>query len=749
MKGLILYVTLFTSHVLLAQYNKNIPQPNLNTTFTGDVVYDIPMNYTLSGPVSAITVNPLNSQHIIVAAETGGLFETVNAGTSTRKWKFLPGITEHEITDVLITPAAGGHHVWMTMSNTFHNYKGPLIFRRETNGNWTKVFINGGSTTAAQAAYRVIYNPYTQKVYACGDFGIAEISKPSGTITAPDTNWNTRLTTIPRVRRYIAMEVLQNGTIVSMNDVGLHVLPAGSATWQLKVSGLTANQENHRFKLATDAGRQIILAVENMDASNKFRIHASSDNASSFSVIGGAEAPYNLSGAGGFPSTFCHFDPVQKSLTVYLSNRFEMYFASANGNNSAEALTSFIRNPRPPWTTKFTGLESGHPDFRHMVILNKGVSPEKMILTSDGGVHIADIDRTKTPTQYAWKTENMQSGLKTLQVTSVTGKESSIYFATWHDAFGASLDLGRTFVNGPAGEGIVLKKQGLPGNLDDRIFVTDGTGSQIRNSHVIFNIPGSTLNTPWNDPPNKFTSGSVPGPVFISRDTYIQQAGADGSSASGTTWYQTNNAGASWNPVLNSPLRRFGPNSGISLNPSNRNEFSVFVPVLNGSQLKIQRLRKPQTGPWVLTTIDLPNGLGALNLGNIFNGVFSSNPFDENQLLACDGSSGQLISSPNSGGTWTPVTSFNSFFNGTNKPNLRSTKGYFSITTISHSPFRNGIILVGTMSQGLFLSKNGGTSWIPLNNPGILLPTEVYWANENTAFVACYGRGLMKVGLRL
>lgn len=712
-------------------------------------VFDIPMNYTYTGPVSAMSINPLNAQHIVIAGEGGGLFETRNAGSAVRNWKHLDEFMEHEVMDVLITPAAGGTNTWAACSNSFYKVKGPLLWRKNTDGQWVQVIFSSNTFSSPLQTYRVIYNSLNQKIYACGSFGVAIISKSSGGLTSPDINWKTQLISGPSGTSIYSLDILENGTIVAGCSRGVFALDSSLLNWRILNSELKFTEAGQRFCIHSDANRKIITVLGYNELTKEFKVYSTIDNGlslQSFQTISNRLVP----GAGGLTSIYPEYNISGKNLKIYVSNRFEINYASQNGNTIHEALRSMQFNASLSWSSKISGNEIGHADTRQIAFLTQGVFPPKCVVTSDGGFHIADIKPNKSIQDLSWVTENTESGLKSIQLTSVTGKNSEVFFATWHNGFGASLDKCNKFYNGPSGEGIVLSKQGILNNWDDRIFVTDGIGSQIRNSHIIFNIPGSTLDVNWNSPPNDFPSGDKPGPIYITGNTYIQQTNST-LGANKFDWNLTTTAGKKWVVVGTSEFRRYGVTTGIGIQKNNPGKYSIYVPVLDGVTIRLCKIDNPVN--LAGATISKPElrslsgGIANLDLGNTRNAVFSVNPFNSKELLACESNSGDLRSSLDGGNNWTPIKSFNSFYDNSDEPSLKSSAGYNSISVISYSPFTNGHVIIGTLSQGLYFSKDGGTNWIKLNNPGVLMCTGIHWISANEITVGTYGRGLFKINI--
>ena len=128
----------------------------------------------------------------------------------------------------------------------------------------------------------------------------------------------------------------------------------------------------------------------------------------------------------------------------------------------------------------------------------------------------------------------------------------------------------------------------------------------------------------------------------------------------------------------------------------------------------------------------------------LYNPVVAVNSANPLHLIAAEESSGFLKSSRDGGNSWTEVSGFNSLYRSMNGM-PKSSGGNHSIWSISFSPFDPDVVIVGTVSKGLFLSLDGGNSWGALSNPGIFMPTSFFWKSPTEVIVSTYGRGLFTI----
>src|SRR5205814_1143196 len=94
--------------------------------------------------------------------------------------------------------------------------------------------------------------------------------------------------------------------------------------------------------------------------------------------------------------------------------------------------------------------------------------------------------------------------------------------------------------------------------------------------------------------------------------------------------------------------------------------------------------------------------------------VFGVDPSDPNHLIAADYGAGNMKSSRDGGNTWsvdpqltTQVTGSGAFRFGLD--------GFPLVSAIGWDPENSCHILIGTVQNGVFRSKNGGRTWTPID----------------------------------
>ena len=135
-----------------------------------------------------------------------------------------------------------------------------------------------------------------------------------------------------------------------------------------------------------------------------------------------------------------------------------------------------------------------------------------------------------------------------------------------------------------------------------------------------------------------------------------------------------------------------------------------------------------------------------MSVGAIETAVVTVSPFDHKRMIGVEFSTGKLKRSLDGGNNWTELNSFATLYRSTGCQ-LRSAAGTHSIKALSYSPYDPDWVLLATLTEGVYLSKDNGSTWRKLNNPGILIPTFFYWHSAGRAYLATYGRGIFGINL--
>lgn len=745
MKTAILLSVLILQHFSFAQIPTGI-SPDRPGIVTREFITDISMNYPFCGRLSAIAVNPLSSQHIIVAGESGGLFETKNAGGSSRKWSHLSAFNQQAIQDILLLPVPGGIETYITTAAVYYTYTSPLIWKRNKEGVFSKIVFTGAANMLPEGktkTYRVIQKSTgSAQLIACGDYGLA-YTDDSGT-------W--RIKDGPGNQPVYAVAVMSDGSVLAGTRSGIYRAGLITDPWVLASARVSFNDGNDRFALKTDLQQSI--AVASVVEGSGYRVYGTTDGGRTWEAFltRASDAPM----AGGYNSVYPDYDAVTKRLTVYASNRFQVDYVTASGRSAPELLRTCVRDRSLEWKGQLNSSNICHSDTRQIVFLRQGVYPEKMVITSDGGFHIANIKTGTGPEGFNWVTENTSSGLKALQVYNITGHDGKFYFGTHDNGFGASVDGGHTFTTKAntrtcdfGGEGSVVPMYGTGRSSTDQTIVLPSL--DVYPDKFIFGI-GTAAGVTWQSP----TSGWGC-PIFLNGTTYIQ----DAKPAEGMTthpWKKSVNNGRDWTnlPVANY-LRTGNLRHGFGVSGSSTtsagSKYAMYLTLVGPGKTILGKLNDVtgSSPSWSYPALNgLEDGVAVFGSQFMWESVYAVNPDNARHLLAVEQKTGKLKTSTDGGENWSEVTSFHTAYTAGRAVTYKSNSGgpnNNSITMVSYCPWDGNKILVGTDSEGVFYSKDAGRTWRKLNNPGIFMVSGVYWPSASKAFIASYGRGIFRLDL--
>ncbi|MEA2342087.1 MAG: hypothetical protein QOF63_256 [Thermoanaerobaculia bacterium] len=179
-------------------------------------------------------------------------------------------------------------------------------------------------------------------------------------------------------------------------------------------------------------------------------------------------------------------------------------------------------------------------------------------------------------------------------------------------------------------------------------------------------------------------------------------------------------------------------------------DFLVKMNVTDGNVIRSAAMR--DFGP----SVTVGEGVRALKMSgtgsvahsgyNLFEPVWAVKPDDERVLIAAETVNGRMMMSTDGGDDWTDLPELTDLV--TNKGALQFQSAFnrppeAQVTTIAFDPYDTNHIVVGTMSAGLFHSRNGGASWLRVrSSDAIPNITSVAFSEDRTVWIGSGGRGL-------
>lgn len=732
-----------------------------NRLSASPTVTPVTMNFPMNGRIAAIAVNPANPNQVLVAGESGGVFECNNFLSSTRTWTHHSNFGQHNVTSLLWTATVG---VWATTMNTYDNQATPLIWQRVPGGNWQPATFTASTRLRSNEidAYKIVKSKVNNDLYAIGGFGVAY--KP-----ATSSEWQ-----VVCDNRFglVSIETMSNGSLIGLGTNGIFRSSAESKgrSWTpvMVIPGSWTLPVIQTHSLATDQNGDVAVACRKIDQFKTLQLYATADTGYTWQNFatpcsgnildrGGNEVS-----AGGYLNTTLFYNNMSRQLEIYLSNELKAFYGYAPGINAVAALRAAITNTAFGWLPNPSGYTAGHDDIRQCVIVPSSAG-RKIILTSDGGLHHADMNNSALE-RLNWVTEGTNSGLNALQLFGLTGNGRDFIIGTMDNSFGYTnaLDLS-TWEIGGGNEGWVVNRRGLwPFEYSPQTIVWSETPGLVPYStgfrlYEGCRFEGSSL---FNSP-----SGSGWGsPIWLGGGIFIH----DARPAAGQVtfpWKISKDNGCSW---LDLPAAQYvrvgGPGDGFStaLQPAHVGEnvyHSIWLTVgmrkgnPPNDTLIIGRLENPggrssmPIATWQYPfMLGLRGGIALVGSQFLFRPVFAVNPNDPQHLLAVEKSTGYLKMSRNGGHNWVEAGDFRSVYERTGGQ-FFSNRGSFAIWSVAFSPFDPDVALVGTVSKGIFASTDGGNTWRQLPHSGVFMPVSYFWRTPQEVIVATYGRGLFIVRL--
>ncbi len=715
------------------------------------------MDYYAAGRISAICVNPSNPNHVIVSGETGGLFETTNARSTTRSWTHLRDFDEFSVTDILILPLSdGGSEVYVTCSDSYKNpaTPTPLIYMRSASGgrSWTRVGFSASTNIAKEirSAYRLVKSKTDNTIYAAGKFGIFQ--KPEGSAI-----WS-RLG-MPPGSGVTALEAMSDGTLIvgveSGLSSGVYYSPDNGTHWHPAVcpSPLPSfrNSITQRFALKADASGQIVMLSKYTGSG--VQLFGSVDYGRSWTAFrnqwgtGWVASRIPGGGAGGFESILPVFNTSRNRLEIYVSNAENIFYGYSSGTTAQAALTNALNNATFPWQPGVTysggvGFNAGHEDTRQLIFLEG--TPRKMGITSDGGISFQNIT-SDNPETFPWVLENSNTGLNALQAYNVTGSGRELYFGTQDNSYGYNSNGdGRVWSAGGGKEGYVLNRQGVGYDNPWTLYGLQANFGKMTGNFIDVN-DCSPAGSPgrWNAP-----TGPGRGiPIWFGAGIYIQDDGP--APGGGSSWKITYDNGCTWSNMPNSTFPR-GAGEKAFFSSTANSPFNMIVTLNNSGTTVIGRFANPlNTDPantWQYPSMSgLTGGIAVVGRDFLTNPVLAVNPNDPQHMIACESSTGKLKIIRAGSSTWTEVSTFTAAYEDRGRYSLKSTTGNVGIWSIDFSPYDPQIVLLGTVARGLFISRDGGNNWTRLNFEGLFQPTDFHWKSPQEVIVSTNARGLFRI----
>jgi hypothetical protein len=759
------------------------------------------------GRVQSITVNPTNSDYIIVANQFGGLWKTTNRG---RNWFHVDTLPSVFVRDVVYAP--DGNTVIATVARDNRVINGGGIWvSRDWGESWIKVdsgdphlfrFPDGSRLPNMDrvpdriSAYGISYAPDDRNmVYVGTDYGVA-VSTDNGTtwfhkmLEAVSPVWGDPL---PKMQNsVISILALPNNKAIALSGTGVY-----------RIDERYVQNTPWNWRRIRDGNfiYQWYLSCKNIDVSpldsNKVFILQDYHNLILYNVSAGISVPIPL------PPPPPVLDPGTGRQRVVNGRRvwYEARGPFVRVSRSLKSVSSIdmwvgqgydllkwtytydelesIANPDPgfqatvvdeSWWNRIAKLGNGqgiHVDSGYLGLDNNKLP---ILYGSDGGLFLPSDTEGTTSTWTGIATG--QRGTNSFQISDLAGTnirspagetQTLLYFTTQDNNIWSSLDNGNNWPNADSPEGSWLQvRKDATSETEVRVAYTRISGrpddyyrfadARLRNSR----IPDGGLDKmidAYYISPNRWiryrdSAGAPQREIYVSYDNgenWRKRAEVYHNHEGGFAV-----SGDSSNPVIYTPIK-------ASRTLQNQRK---IIGLLKLTDMFPRGLESPLAALPVSTFNDqtdpspfiyLPNdgSLGVRATEFDYHAVYGVNPNNPYHIIAPDIYSGEVkVSrmSPTGGVSWT--TDENLTRAVTKNGELLLYGGdewHMQVTQISFDPYHPNVILVGTRDAGIIVEEQNGDTWTIPNSELILYITNFFFRRNNIVFVSSYGRGLWKI----
>ncbi|MDQ2768712.1 MAG: hypothetical protein M3Y30_16345 [Gemmatimonadota bacterium] len=674
-----------------------------------------PPRVSQGGRAVSIAVAQSDAKRIVVASESGGLFQTYNGGVSFLHLDAFPTFAPVDVSIASLDI----NTIIATARRDYRTQSGGGIWRSANGGaSWTRPAGWPPAITATcpdrPQAYGISHMPLTRTFYVATDCGIA-VSTDNGASFSFMVLDPLR----PRIRSVL---VLNRSTGVASDDSTLWFVSGG--IWQRASGGPISGGEFAIHGLTSPwwTGSSIFY-------------HAGRDRAVYFSMDAGAtwQEMQTLPHGGGREKVLrvgrgldgdpTHFD-------VYFGDGFALWrqavTISVPGGSNAWRRPDHVDHEDPADVAFTPGFEV------------------PLMLASDGGVHLTpDSGRTWKLTGVAY------GGFTALQIGEMTGRavggdhpHLDLYYGTQDNDIKGSSDGGHTWDGSIAHEGAFLQADAAnPAHVDGPV-----TGRNCGPCTLFVVQPhlGSTANPPaFHTAPDGNAANIADPPFQLIASSYLQDVPSMAPTPS-FDFFLTSNSGDNWAPAFSLPTKPLGAVkfAGDLTNPV------AYIGVTGTSTVGLFRVDNV-TGQATVRRADSTGilSLAQLNTGQASYTVFGVDPSNANHLLAPDVLTNTMKASTDGGLHWFAYDPLTVAVTDTGRF-LVSVNGSPSVSAIAWDPTNSCHILVGTMQNGILRSTDGGLTWRRvLNSAFATYITSFFFPPTGSIWMSTYGRGLWTVNV--
>ncbi len=723
--------------------------PDLEDSFAG-----IPLN---GGRTQAVTVDPTNRRHIIIATQFGGLWKTTNGGA---RWRHVRRLQAVFVNDVQFAP--DGRTVIATLSRDNRTVNGGGIYvSRDAGNTWSRpptgVVASDARTPARGGAYGVDFDRDDPETWYVGtDFGIAR-SDDNGASWQHFKVASTDTVSAARDQdRAMAVLALGNGVVLAMLNGGIYRSDTSGSMWR--------EIRDESFAFYNWVGFNKMERERNGPAAFILK-----DYTTLYYYEPGPDAWTTLAlpAGGGSRSPFVR---VSKAPVLELPFGIELdlfpWFSTIWVGQGVRAIAALTASPA---TTKALAagdwVVHGRGDGIHDDTGDLGVAGDlrPVMLGTDGGVFVPTSGQVT-----AWQSGAPDgSRFNSLQITDLAGTntdsddsdlETTLYFSTQDNAIWSSNDNGRSWPRSDCSEGF---------HVEVREVATTGAPITVGYGKIgcgpSENMYSDAFLANQRAVPNMDAGGGTLDAMFqafyLLPGHWIRSRAGDPGAGRNPGIYVSSNDGDSWSRRFDLGVVPHGVyrHSNIQFGAAN---MSAYLPVGDGQanadgslRLGLIRLnslvanRVDNVG--TADIIQLPDNGSLARRATEFDWqvVYGVHPRNAEFIIAPDIVNQDVKMTRDGGDNWTVNQSLTLAATRGGEYLLWDRSEYrMQITHISYDPYNDDRIFVGTRDVGIICSRDGGVTWrsLPRTIP-IRYITGFQFRPSGSVLVSTYGRGLWRI----
>jgi hypothetical protein len=753
----------------------------------------VELAYPWNGRVNDLAIDPADDRHLILASDSGGIFQSVDGGGS---WSHVDGFPEFKVQRVMWGPERDGQTRYIPLYATVReptvqkvNATDELGQRvlHTTTGVWES--LDGGTTWKAIVRQGSFGSPFAGCPDEMGAHGIAKsrtgghvaIATDCGVIIIPNFHSSVHFV-LPTgsASAFHAVAYAENNSLIA-RSADENIVWMGNGSDPARPTWVSANLGTIDGQIAKygAGGQHLLLTVGPLSFTMQMsdpqgegnfasKIFVTSDFGLNWSEVLDAGKSYS-SGCGGLPGIFSgNTAGSQRGANGIFPQFLHIIQSDTCGLFQRQCFPTRSRGYGiclADWQD--SQLNLSHGDTRFFRISSAGA----VYIGTDGGLHVGSaIDPDRLSNQM-YSTENTGRGLNALQVYSVTGRLPSpnvelsqyeLFFGTQDNDFGASADGGASWPGRVGTEGPVVPLDGSLRNSPGILAFRCNAGNF---DPCIFKMgPLYQSDDRWFGPGTDTPGSLTTHPIQIGSSTLLQGVKSQGDT-SGTEFWLSRDNNRSWNKTSaktrnlhHGNIRTFAGQGQPTVA-----DIYAFRPIDSGCDFNY---------PYTLDRItlqlgNLPADVVSRTLSNdcsdtgqtgkpklvlfggVFDwhGVFDVDPSDQNHLMVVD-KDGKIFETHDSGTEWRRRTDVESAITQAGQFGLMA-GGQAQVRLISFAPDNPDIVIIGTQGRGIFVSADNGRSFSSPFATAVPMISGIHWLSGNRAILASYGRGLWWLDLSL